>query len=161
RPRRKARSGYFGRHQNARAQRRLDGQEPRSAYAGRPAGRFHSRESRRRPRDCRGFRRPSSTLRRAALRFKRQKGERQIKPMTKAKPKSVAKQAVKPKTKANARTNAMSAITPHLVCAGATKAIDFYKKAFGAKEVMRLDGPSGKLAHACVEINGAHVMLCD
>lgn len=34
----------------------------------------------------------------------------------------------------------MHSVTPHLVCAGAAKAIDFYKKAFGAEEGGRLPG---------------------
>lgn len=52
-------------------------------------------------------------------------------------------------------------ITPHLVCAGAAKAIAFYKKAFGAAEQLRLPGAGGKLMHACVLINGFPVMLVD
>ena len=39
----------------------------------------------------------------------------------------------------------LQAITPHLVCAGAADAIDFYKKAFGAVETIRLQGKNGKL----------------
>ena len=54
-----------------------------------------------------------------------------------------------------------SAVSPHLVCAGAAKAIEFYKNAFGATEVMRLPGKDGKLVHAALEINGAAVMLTD
>lgn len=53
------------------------------------------------------------------------------------------------------------AVTPHLVCAGASNAIEFYKAAFGAEEMMRLPGPGGKLIHACVRINGAPVFLVD
>jgi len=53
------------------------------------------------------------------------------------------------------------AVSPHLVCAGAAKAIDFYKKAFGAEEVMRINAPDGKLMHACLTINGSSVMLVD
>lgn len=34
----------------------------------------------------------------------------------------------------------MHTVTPHLVCAGAAEAIEFYKKAFAAVEVMRLPG---------------------
>src|SRR5262249_16723041 len=49
----------------------------------------------------------------------------------------------------------------HLICAGAAAAIDFYKKAFGAEEIMRLPGQDGKLMHASVTINGARVMLVD
>jgi PhnB protein len=52
-------------------------------------------------------------------------------------------------------------LTPHLVCSDAAKAIDFYKQAFGATELMRLPAPDGKLLHACVHINGSSVMLCD
>jgi PhnB protein len=55
----------------------------------------------------------------------------------------------------------MHAVTPHLVCAGAADAIEFYKKAFGAVEEARLPGPSGKLMHALIRINGSAVMLVD
>ena len=37
----------------------------------------------------------------------------------------------------------MHSVTPHLVCAGAAKAIDFYKKAFGAEEINRHAMPDG------------------
>ena len=57
--------------------------------------------------------------------------------------------------------NRVPSLAPHLVCAGAAAAIDFYKKAFGAKEEVRLPGPDGKIMHACVSINGAPVMLVD
>jgi PhnB protein len=52
-------------------------------------------------------------------------------------------------------------ITPHLVCAGAADAIAFYKKAFGAVELMRLPGKNGRLMHGSIEIGGARVMLVD
>jgi PhnB protein len=55
----------------------------------------------------------------------------------------------------------MHQLSPHLVCAGAADAIDFYVKAFGATEMMRLPGPDGKLAHASVSINGSSVLLVD
>jgi PhnB protein len=55
----------------------------------------------------------------------------------------------------------LQAITPHLVCAGAADAIDFYKKAFGAEEIMRLAGANGKLMHAAIRIGNAEVMLVD
>lgn len=54
-----------------------------------------------------------------------------------------------------------SAVTPHLICAGAAQAIEFYKEAFGAVEMVRLPGKDGKLMHACVAINGCPVMLAD
>ena len=55
----------------------------------------------------------------------------------------------------------MRAVTPHLVCAGAAKAIDLYKEAFGAEEELRIPGPDGRLIHASVRIAGEPVMLVD
>ena len=46
----------------------------------------------------------------------------------------------------------MHSVTPQLVCGGAADAIEFYKKAFAAEEVMRLPGPGGKLMHAMIRI---------
>jgi uncharacterized glyoxalase superfamily protein PhnB len=59
------------------------------------------------------------------------------------------------------RSENCQAITPHLVCAGAADAIDFYKKAFGAEEEMRLAGANGKLMHAAVRLGNARFMLVD
>ena len=53
------------------------------------------------------------------------------------------------------------ALSPHLVVDDAAAAIDFYVKAFGAVEVVRLPRPDGKLVHASVRINGFLVMLND
>jgi uncharacterized glyoxalase superfamily protein PhnB len=54
------------------------------------------------------------------------------------------------------------AITPHLVVRGASEAIDFYQRAFGARELMRSPGPDGKsLMHAAVQIGDSRVFLCD
>src|SRR5437899_2356375 len=39
-------------------------------------------------------------------------------------------------------------LTPYLTIRGAAEAMEFYKKAFGAKEVMRMPGPTGKVMHA-------------
>jgi PhnB protein len=44
---------------------------------------------------------------------------------------------------------------------GAADAIAFYKKAFGAKEVMRMPGPGGTVGHAEIEIGGSRIMLAD
>jgi PhnB protein len=52
-------------------------------------------------------------------------------------------------------------VTPHLVCAGAAEAIEFYKKAFGAAEMMRLPRPDGKLMHACITIGDSAIFLVD
>lgn len=52
-------------------------------------------------------------------------------------------------------------LTPHIVCKGAADAIEFYKQAFGAEELMRLPAPDGRLMHGSVAINGALLMLVD
>jgi uncharacterized glyoxalase superfamily protein PhnB len=53
-------------------------------------------------------------------------------------------------------------VSPHLVVDGAAKAIEFYKKAFGAEEVVRMPAPDGKrLMHAEIRIGDSVVMLCD
>jgi uncharacterized glyoxalase superfamily protein PhnB len=52
-------------------------------------------------------------------------------------------------------------ITPHLIVKGAAAAIDFYKKAFGAKEHSRSPGPGGKLMHADIQIGDSRIMMAD
>ncbi|MDG0025373.1 VOC family protein [Trinickia sp. Y13] len=55
----------------------------------------------------------------------------------------------------------MHTITPQIVCANAAQAIEFYAKAFGAIELFRMPGPSGKLAHAQIKIGDSVLMLTD
>ena len=53
-------------------------------------------------------------------------------------------------------------ITPHLAVRGAAKAIEFYKKAFGAEEIVRNLGPDGRLImHAQLKIGDSMLMLHD
>jgi PhnB protein len=52
-------------------------------------------------------------------------------------------------------------ITPYLIIRGAAKAIDYYKKVFGATEVFRMDGPDGKVGHAELKIGDSRIMLAD
>lgn len=52
-------------------------------------------------------------------------------------------------------------VTPYLVVNDAAAALDFYKRAFNAEEVMRLPTPDGKIGHAEVKIGDSHVMLAD
>jgi PhnB protein len=52
-------------------------------------------------------------------------------------------------------------VTPYLSVDDAAKAIDYYKKAFGAKERVRMDAPGGKIGHAELEIGDSLVMLAD
>jgi PhnB protein len=54
-----------------------------------------------------------------------------------------------------------SAVTPYLIVSGAADAIDFYKKVFGATELMRFDQPDGKIGHAEIQIGDAKIMLAD
>jgi len=51
--------------------------------------------------------------------------------------------------------------TPYLICNGAAEAIDFYKKVFGATEIMRMPMPGGKLGHAEIRIGDSVIMLAD
>jgi PhnB protein len=55
----------------------------------------------------------------------------------------------------------MHTLTPHLICADASKAIDFYKRAFGAVELNRTAGPDGRLMNAMVRIGDSAMMLMD
>ncbi|MES2477308.1 MAG: VOC family protein [Verrucomicrobiota bacterium] len=57
--------------------------------------------------------------------------------------------------------NGMHTVTPHLVCAGASEAISFYQKAFGAEECCRLDAPDGKIMNASIRIGDSMLMLVD
>ncbi|MGH9682691.1 MAG: VOC family protein [Candidatus Acidiferrales bacterium] len=51
--------------------------------------------------------------------------------------------------------------TPYLIIKGAADAIEFYKKAFGATELMRMPGPGGKIGHAEIKIGDSPIMLAD
>ena len=51
--------------------------------------------------------------------------------------------------------------TPYLIIQGAAQAIEFYKRAFGATELMRLAQPDGKIGHAEIKIGKGMVMLAD
>jgi PhnB protein len=53
------------------------------------------------------------------------------------------------------------AVTPYLSVQGAADAIAFYKKAFAAKEVMRMPGPGGTIGHAEIQIGDSRIMLAD
>jgi len=52
-------------------------------------------------------------------------------------------------------------ITPYLAVDDAAEAIEYYKKAFGAKERVRMDAPDDKIGHAELEIGDSLVMLSD
>ena len=52
-------------------------------------------------------------------------------------------------------------VTPYLAVDDAAQAIEYYKKAFGAKERARMDAPDGKIGHAELEIGDSLIMLSD
>ena len=52
-------------------------------------------------------------------------------------------------------------VTPYLIIKGAAQAIEYYKNVFGATEVMRMEQPGGKIAHAELKIGDSHIMLAD
>ena len=52
-------------------------------------------------------------------------------------------------------------VTAYLVIDGAAKAIDFYKKVFGATEKMRMPSPGGKVGHAELTLGDSMIMLAD
>ena len=53
------------------------------------------------------------------------------------------------------------AATPYLIVSKAIEMIEFYKKVFGATEIMRFNQPDGRIGHAELRINGATIMLSD
>lgn len=53
------------------------------------------------------------------------------------------------------------AVTPNLTIKGAAKAIEFYKKVFGAIETMRLAETDGRVGHAEMTISGSPIMISD
>jgi PhnB protein len=64
-------------------------------------------------------------------------------------------------TKVKAIPEGYHSITPALIVKNGTKAIEFYKQAFGATERYRMDGPNGKIGHAELKIGDSIIMLTD
>ena len=52
-------------------------------------------------------------------------------------------------------------LTPHLVVKGASKAIEFYEKALGARELHHMDAPGGRIAHAEMQLGDSRFYLAD
>jgi PhnB protein len=88
------------------------------------------------------------------------------------KTKTKAKKAKKAKAKGKAKVNAKvkkpkpipegyHTVTPYLVLQGAAGALDFYKRAFGAKELVRMPGPGGRVMHAEIKVGDSMIMLAD
>ena len=62
---------------------------------------------------------------------------------------------------AKAAPEVRTTATPYLSVRGASAAIEFYKRAFGATEITRLVQPDGRIGHAEIDISGARIMLAD
>jgi len=54
-----------------------------------------------------------------------------------------------------------NSVTPYLIIKGAAEAIEYYKKVFDAKVVVRMDGPNGSVGHAELQIGDSRIMLAD
>src|SRR5205809_1003860 len=52
-------------------------------------------------------------------------------------------------------------VTPYLSVRDAAQALDFYKRAFGAEEVLRMNLPDGRIGHAEIRIGDSRVMLAE
>ncbi|HYI02664.1 VOC family protein [Hyalangium sp.] len=52
-------------------------------------------------------------------------------------------------------------VTPYLIVKGAARALEFYKKAFNATELVRMEGPGGTIGHAEFQIGNSIIMLGD
>lgn len=78
-----------------------------------------------------------------------------------AKARTKTRTAAKRAPKRAAAAASVRAALPYLTCKNAAAAIEFYKKGFGAVEMMRMTGPDGTLGHAEVSIEGSRVMLAD
>jgi PhnB protein len=52
-------------------------------------------------------------------------------------------------------------VTPYLIVKGAARALEFYKKAFNATELYRMEGPGGTIGHAEFQIGNSRMMLAD
>lgn len=52
-------------------------------------------------------------------------------------------------------------VTPYMTVSGASKAIEWYKTAFGAEEIVRMATPDGRLMHAEIKIGDSFIMLGD
>ncbi len=71
------------------------------------------------------------------------------------------KKLVKKSKKALPLPKGYNNVTPHLVIDHAAKAIAFYKKVFGAKEVVRFDMSKDAVAYAELKVGNSHIMLSD
>ena len=65
------------------------------------------------------------------------------------------------KTKVHFQAAGYHTVTPYLISSDATRALEFYKQAFGATEIMRMSAPGGKVGHAEIQIGDSRIMVAD
>ena len=63
--------------------------------------------------------------------------------------------------KVNSIPRGMNTVTPYLLIQGASEAISFYVKVFGAEEIVRLTAPDGRIGHAEIRIGDSVIMVAD
>lgn len=66
-----------------------------------------------------------------------------------------------PRTNVKAVPDGYHSLTPYLFIRAAAAAIDFYKRAFDAVEILRLLGPDGQIGHAEIQIGDSRIMLSE
>ena len=71
------------------------------------------------------------------------------------------KTATSKPSKVKAIPDGYHSVTPYLIIAGAARALDFYKRAFDAKELMRIPAPNDRIGHAEIRIGNSVIMLAD
>ena len=71
------------------------------------------------------------------------------------------KTATTKSTKVKPIPDGYHSVTPYLIIDGAARALDFYKRAFDAKELMRIPSPGDKIGHAEIKIGDSVIMLAD
>jgi PhnB protein len=54
-----------------------------------------------------------------------------------------------------------STVTPYMIVRNAAEALEWYKKALGAQELVRMPGPDGRIMHAEIKIGDSPIMVCD
>jgi PhnB protein len=85
---------------------------------------------------------------------------------TKRRRPAVRKSASKPRAKTQAKAALLAVptgprATPYLIVKNAARAVDFYRSAFDAIEVVRLEGVDGRIAHCEIKIGDASILLAD
>lgn len=71
------------------------------------------------------------------------------------------KTATSKSAKVKAIPDGYHSATPYLIIDGAARALDFYKRAFDAKELMRIPAPNDRIGHAEIRIGNSVIMLAD